>query len=234
MPEIHPIQLKILQDLLFTTSARYSALKPGDLEGSKFAFHLDRLLSDGFLKKTSRGLYSLTEKGKEFANRMDTQQTTMREQAKSTTIICATREKNGTREFLLYKRMKNPFHGHIGFPTHKFWFGQSVFDAAQQGLFIEANLRGEPKMLAIRHYTVFHKNILREDKVMYVFRLDNVIGELENKQDGEFFWLSETDLDKLQCPFLPEFHEVLEILKNSFIKDSTLTFKEARQDVLNF
>lgn len=228
---MHPIQLSILQDLLFAESRKYSEMKPYEMEGSQFSFHLDKLIKDKFVVKNPTGLYSLTTKGKEYSNRMDTQKKLMKIQTKSTTQLCSFRIINGTKEYLIYKRLKNPFYGYFGFPTHKFWFGENILEAAKKGLFEETNMKGEPKLKAIRHYRVYYNNKVVEDKIMYIYLFDSPKGELKNKKDGEFFWTSEQKIAKLKGNFLPEFLESMGIVKN---KEKFQFFKEVDHYVHNF
>lgn len=230
MIDIHPIQIKILQDLLFAKDMKYSKLKPEEMEGSQFTFHLNRLIGDGYVNKSEIGIYELSDKGKEFANRMNSDDGLMGIQPKSTTVMCARREIDGCKEYLFYKRLKNPFFGHIGFPTHKFWFGEGIKDTAKKGLFEESNLHGSPELIGIRRYRVYFEGILREDKIMYFFLFDNISGELESKRDGEFFWSNPEDLKGL---ILPETEDQIEIV-NQWDQTQKISFFENDQHVKYF
>jgi ADP-ribose pyrophosphatase YjhB (NUDIX family) len=230
MIDIHPIQIKILQDLLFSRDKKYSELKPQEMEGSQFTFHLNRLIGDGYINKSEIGVYELSDKGKEFANRMNSDEGFMGIQPKSTTVMCATRGVGADTEFLLYKRLKNPFFGQIGFPTHKFWYGDGIVETAKKGLREEANLDGEPILIGIKKYRVFYEGILREDKIMYFFLFEDVKGELESKRDGEFFWSS---INELEGPLLPEFVDQKKMI-DSWLKTKKITFEEKDQNVNYF
>lgn len=217
MKKIHKIQLNILRTLLFAKSKRYSEIKPTDMEGSQFTFHLDTLISSKLIVKDSNGLYSLTPKGKELANQMDSVDIKMKKQSKVTTKICCVNNTNAENEYLLYKRLKNPFYGCQGFPNSKIWYGSSFIESAKNGLFKETDLIGKPELFAIRHYTVYDKNNdnLLEDKTMYLFKVINPSGKLKSKKDGEFIWVKESKIsDFVQDP-LPEFQEVLQLLKEA-------------------
>jgi ADP-ribose pyrophosphatase YjhB (NUDIX family) len=217
MKDIHDIQLNILRTLLFAKSKRYSEIKPIDMEGSQFMFHMDTLISSNYVIKDSKGLYSLTSEGKEFANQMDSIEIQMKKQSKITAKICCVRNINAETEYLLYKRLKNPFYGSQGFPNSKIWYGASFIEGAKKGLFKETNLIGEPDLFAIRHYIVCDKtneNLL-EDKTMYMFEVLNPYGELQSKKDGEFTWVKESKIsDFIEKP-LPEFQEVFQLINKA-------------------
>lgn len=230
MKKLHDIQLNILRTLLFARSKRYSEIKPYDMEGSQFKFHMDKLIDSKYIVKQATGLYSLTTKGKEFANQMDSIEVEMKKQSKVTAKICCVRDDKSEPEYLLYERKKNPFYGHQGFPTSKIWYGNSFIAGAKEGLFNETNLEGEPELVAIRHYTVYteeSRNLL-EDKTMYIFRVLNPEGELKSKKDGLFTWTKQSKVTEFVKKPLPEFKEVHELLQGT--KNSNF-FKEVEHIV---
>lgn len=217
MKNFHEIQLNILRTLLFARTKRYSEIKPIDMEGSQFKFHMDTLISSNYIVKDPKGLYSLTPDGKELANQMDSIEIQMKKQSKITAKICCVRNLRDENEYLLYKRLKNPFYGFQGFPNSKIWYGSSFIEGAKNGLFKETTLVGEPELFAIRHYSVYDKNNenLLEDKTMYLFKVINPSGELQNKKDGEFSWIKESEISDFVKNPLPEFHEVFQLLKEA-------------------
>jgi len=69
--ELHPIQTKILNALLFKEKARFKELNTTNLTTDHFTFHVNKLIKDGLISKNPEGDYVLTTKGKEFANRLE-------------------------------------------------------------------------------------------------------------------------------------------------------------------
>lgn len=67
--KIHDYQISILRELLFRPEARFRDLNKVDVTNDHFSFHVNHLIKEGLIKKTN-GKYSLTDEGKEFANRM--------------------------------------------------------------------------------------------------------------------------------------------------------------------
>ena len=85
---IHQTQVTILKGLLFTPEASFSALqKTTELDSDHFKFHIHQLVEKGYITKNNHHKYSLTVKGKEYANRLDTDQGILERQPKSAVII---------------------------------------------------------------------------------------------------------------------------------------------------
>jgi hypothetical protein len=118
--KIHQAQTTILRALLFLPAASYADLqKPTGLSSDHFNFHIARLVEIGLVEKVSRGRYYLTSQGKEYANRLDTDNNTIERQPKSAVIIGLTRVHNGEIEYLFQQRLKNPYYGFWGLPSGK-------------------------------------------------------------------------------------------------------------------
>lgn len=69
--DVHPIQANILRELLFVTNGSFGKLNKNKIGSDSFSFHLKQLINWGLVEKTE-GKYHLTTRGKEFANRFDT------------------------------------------------------------------------------------------------------------------------------------------------------------------
>jgi hypothetical protein len=63
---LHHIQKAILDTLATSQSSRYSDLKPKDMDGNIFSYHLKSLTSDHYVDKNEDGLYALSQKGKNY------------------------------------------------------------------------------------------------------------------------------------------------------------------------
>ena len=116
--ELHPIQKDILLILLFNPKLPFSGLNRAKISTDQFNFHLKRLLSLDLVEKTEK-FYVLTQKGKEFANRLDTESSVFEKQAKISVLICAVSEVGKGRKYLVQQRLKEPYFGFYGFITGK-------------------------------------------------------------------------------------------------------------------
>lgn len=225
MKYAHEIHLHILRTLLFQQSVRHKDLKPKDFANSHFSFYLKQLLDEQLIAKDKSG-YSLTEKGKEFANRMDTGDASFRIQPKVSMILCAEK----ADQYVLYCRKKNPFYDHKGFPTHKVWFGENIVEIAAVGLEEECGLKGRAYVKAIRHYHVYYKEQLVEDKIFFIMHFPVVEGNIINSEGGEYMWIAKNKVSEIVDKPLPELSDCLAILEGT---DKEF-FKETKQHVLIF
>jgi predicted transcriptional regulator len=97
MKELHPIQLNILKNLLFSKSSSYSQGKPDpEMENNQYQFHLEQLIKDGLIEKNVKS-YCLTTKGKEFAGRINTDQVKITKQAKISVNVGCVRNNAGEK-----------------------------------------------------------------------------------------------------------------------------------------
>lgn len=196
MKQIHTIQLQILKKLLFSTGLRYSEIKPHpEMENNQFDFHLDKMIGEGHIEKL-QDRYHLTLAGKDFANRIDADNTMVQKQAKIGTYFACVRKKGKETEFLIYTRLKQPFYGCQGFPTGKVQYGEKVTETAKRELKEETNLEGEPEVVLIKHFLVHDKTTkqLVEDKFLFLCIVYEPKGELIPSDEGKYEWVNEEDL----------------------------------------
>jgi 8-oxo-dGTP pyrophosphatase MutT (NUDIX family) len=200
--KIHEFQISILRELLFNPNARFRDLKKVDITNDHFTFHLKHLIKEGLVAK-KEGRYSLTDDGKEFANRMDTEALKLERQAKLGVAIHAVRKNNGVTEYLVHQRLKEPFYGWYGSHSGKIRWGENPNITAKREFKEETGLTGDFKLKGIVHYHHFHKDgRLLEDKYFWVFRVHNVKGKLiERVLEGKNIWMSEKEYRKLKNVF---------------------------------
>lgn len=230
MKQLHDIQLEILKAMLFKKDAKYSELKPKDMEPAQFVFHLNKLIDTKLITKID-DIYALTNDGKEYANRMTTEVTRIEERVKVTTVLVPYQKNETELEFLTYKRLKNPFYGYYGFATEKPQWGENIIDAARRGLNEETSLDGKPQLFAIKHYIVISNETVVEDKLMHAFMFESPTGILSNNEEGTFEWIKESDLKKEIDPPLEEFWDFYNAFKNF---DGNITFEEICVNTPNF
>ena len=197
---LHTVQAIILRNLLFKTAARFSELNTTELTNDHFTFHVKKLIDDELIFKDETERYQLTIKGKEFANRLDTDEVVIERQAKIGVLLIAYREETeGQRQFLIQQRLKQPFYGFYGFPTGKIRWGETITQTAQRELAEETGLQGDVIFLGIKHkmdYTSEHT--LLEDKYFFVCTIKNPTGLLmEEFEGGRNLWLTREEITTL-------------------------------------
>lgn len=186
-PNAHKTQIAILRYLLFVPAAGFAELqKATELSSDHFNFHVKKLLDEGYVEKTGRG-YKLSNKGKEYANRMDTDENEIEKQPKIGVAI--TLERTGTsgeREFLFQQRKKNPYYDFWGRPTGKVRWGESIIDTANRELKEETGLTADFEYRLTYHNRDYDKESgeLLEDKLFLCVYATAYTGELMEEFEG--------------------------------------------------
>jgi len=185
--EIHEIQTKILRELLFLPEASYSKLqKSTGLTSDNFKFHLKKLVDLGYVTKTGFGSYGLSVKGKEHANRLDTDLNTIEKQPKLSVILVLSRKRGGKTQYLYQQRLKNPYYGYWGRLGGKVGWGETFEDAAKRELKEETGLDGIFKFRMIYRKRDYSKETekLLEDKLFIIMEASSYKGILVEKFEG--------------------------------------------------
>lgn len=212
--KIHDFQISILRELLFKPKARFRDLKKIDIPNDHFSFHLNHLIKEGLVDKDN-GKYTLTISGKEFANRIDTDNLKIERQAKIAVSLNAVCIKDGKTQYLVHQRLKEPFYGWYGSHSGKVRWGETPLETAKREFVEETGLSGKFTHKGIVHYLHFHKNgQLLEDKYFWVFRIDNPTGEFkETVLEGKNIWMDEKQYRNTPNLFAT-FDEVIEVINS--------------------
>ncbi len=184
--KIHSAQTIILKELLFLPQAKFSELvKATKLEPDHAKFHIKALLEKGFIEKNDRA-YRLTIKGKEYANKIDTEAGEIERQPKATVMLVIERRRDGKKEYLLQQRKKHPYFGFWGAPTGKIRWGEAITETATRELEEETGLIGE-----FEHRGIFHERVqdqdsgeIIEDKIFHIMFCDKFSGQLKQNHEG--------------------------------------------------
>ena len=216
---IHAAQTSILRELLFHPQAGYGELqKPTGLTSDHFNFHMSRLVELDLVEKVVRGRYQLTPRGKEYANRLDTDNNTIERQPKIAVILALQRSRvDSETEYLFQERRKNPYYGFWGFPSGKVRWGEAIAEAAARETLEETGLSAEFRVAGVYHELVRQAETseLLEDKVFFVVNGTDPRGQLvADFEGGHNEWLTaaevlakdkkyetvQTELDVLTAP----------------------------------
>lgn len=213
--EIHPIQTKILNALLFKEKARFKELNTTNLTTDHFTFHVNKLIKDGLISKKPEGVYVLTTKGKEFANRLDTEKEVIERQPKVGVAVSCLLVENGEKKYLVQQRLKQPYFGFHGVVSGKIRWGESIKDTAKRELFEETGLTVKIiDLVGIEHKTDYGKTgVLLEDKIFFIFLGSQPKGVLKEVfKGGKNFWLTKSEILKLSKVFddVPQLIKIFE------------------------
>lgn len=193
---IHETQVLIMRHLLFSPSAGFAELqKNTDLTSDHFNFHIKKLLETGYVEKKS-GKYSLSQRGKEYANRLDTDENEIERQPKVSVVLVVERQNGKRREFLCQQRLKQPYYGFWGRLGGKVRWGESFEEAAQRELLEETGLTAKftyKLMFRKRDYKKQSGELL-EDKVFVIMYTNDAKGELiADFEGGHNEWLTQDE-----------------------------------------
>lgn len=189
----HEVQIAVLRYLLFHPAATFAELqKTSDLTSDHFNFHIKKLLSSQLIEK-SESSYRLTPAGKEYANRLDTDENIIEKQPKVSVALIIERTHEGQQEFLVQQRLKHPYFGFWGRLGGKVRWGESFEEAAKRELKEETGLDGEFTFKSVFRKRDYDKatDDLLEDKVFIIMYTDNASGELiVDFEGGHNEWLT--------------------------------------------
>lgn len=216
---LHPVQSQILLVLQQNTSVRFSDLNTWELSSDHFNFHVSQLLNEDLITKNSYGTYELTDIGKEFANRFDTETATYEKQAKQCVVIIPMKGTGESEMVLAQQRLKQPYYGYYGFVSGKTRWGETILESAERELIEESGLVGQLSLFGIEHKMDYNEQgILLDDKYFYLFKAVNCTGELKHKFDsGENHWITKVDMLKLDNLF-EDVAQLLELLANNNVE----------------
>ncbi len=203
--KIHDAQTSILRELLFHPSAGYAELqKPTGLTSDHFNFHIKRLQDLKLVEKLKNGHYALSSRGKEYANKLDTDANTIERQPKVAVIMAIEKQLRGKRYILFQERLKNPYFGFWGLPTGKVRWGETLMDTAARELDEEAGLCADFRIAGVYHEHVSNSDTgeFLEDKVFFVMHGTNPKGKLKEQfEGGRNRWLTREESKDLEKKF---------------------------------
>jgi ADP-ribose pyrophosphatase YjhB (NUDIX family) len=213
-PSAHAAQKAILRHLLFTKRAGFAELqKQTELTSDHFNFHIKKLVDADFVDKLDDG-YRLSQKGKEYANRMDTDDHEIERQPKVSVALLVERDNDGRREFLFQQRLKNPYYGFWGRLGGKVRWGESLTEAASRELTEETGLTGNFAFKMLYHKRDYRKDdgTLLEDKIFLIMHTDNASGELVERFEGGYNkWMTQEEFMLMDKRF-ESAHEFVELV----------------------
>ena len=184
---VHDAQTKILRELLFRPHAGYAELqKPTGLSSDHFNFHIARLVELGMVEKVERGKYQLTARGKEYSNKMDTDNNTIERQPKVAVLLAVEKVVDGKKFYLFQERLKHPYFGFWGLISGKIRWGETIVQAAARELMEEAGIEADWEYKGVYHEHARQQGNpeLLEDKVFHVIRGINPHGILVDEFEG--------------------------------------------------
>lgn len=197
--DAHVAQMAILRKLLIAGDVSFAELaRATGLTSDHANFHVKKLIAAGMVAHVpkSYGQYQLTRKGKEYANRMDTDELVIEKQPK---LVVDIGIENADGKFLFQERSKQPYSGYWGFPTGKIRWGETMLQAAARELMEETGLTATLRVVGMYHKLDYdeHDELL-EDKYLVLVHGVDPRGDLIAKTETHTnHWLSPAEYSKL-------------------------------------
>lgn len=197
--KLHYYQKELVKKLVLSEdSLKFNQLQIEGLGSEHMNYHLKQLVGYGFVKKRD-GRYLLTDEGKDYSNLLEDDVKTLEKQPKTSIIIYAVREKKGKTEYLLSKRLRQPYYGKVGRLSGKVKFGEKLKDAVSRELYEETGLKAENIELDNIYRKLRHKEdgTFVQDVFFYIFIVKDFSGDLIEKTEfQENFWLTKEEIEK--------------------------------------
>lgn len=208
---MNKIQKDILKKLSLTEKAKYSKIKPKNIEGNTFSYHLKSLIKSEMIKKEDDD-YSLTSSGKFYLQKLRNSDMNVRPQPLILTLtIC----KNKNEEFLLYKRTRQPEINRWGFPAGKIHENEPLDSSAKREFFEKTGLSASPKHKGLIYLTLYdNKSNITFYSMTHVFYVEKDKNFIKKgDENSNLVWVKKRDLKKMEL--VPGAKEILgEFLKN--------------------
>jgi len=209
LSNLHWIQYHILTELTRASMRRYSELRPSDVEGNVFAYHLKDLLRLGMIEKVDRD-YRLSTKGLDFVGTLSLKTGRTRKQPKIlTTVVC----RNETGEYLFSRWHRQPNIGMVSFTHGMLHYGKTAHDMALLELAEKAALTADLTYrgcVTVRGYRGEH---LDRHMIVHIFEGQDMraIAKDQLRPDvSEPFW---AQLESLKpTDFVPGFYDIAQLV----------------------
>lgn len=189
-PNVHKVQMTILRSLLFSTHASFGELRrQTGMDSDLFNFHLKKLVENCLVSKHSPGQYSLSARGKTYANTMDTADQTIEKQPKLSVVVIV---EAADGKQLFQERLKQPYYGYWSHPTGKIRWGETILETAARELAEETGLSANLRVAGIYHNLDHDKQSgeLLEDKFFCIVHGTDPQGRLVDGEGCHNEWLT--------------------------------------------
>ncbi len=185
---MHPLQRHIMHELIRHSERRYAELKPEDVEGNHFSYHLRAIRNVGLVEQLESGRYRLTPAGRYLAEGLSLKTMSPRAQP-HIFLLLAIRSDSGA--WLLYRRRREPLAEMVGFPGGKLHTDdRSLAEAAVRELAEKTGLTGIPLQHRGDGYIRIQEAEDTVSHILFHLFFGSTTGdpELSGPPEGEPFW----------------------------------------------
>ena len=213
----HHIQKWIMQVLIRKEYARYSDMRPEKTDSNLYAYHLNRLVSSGFVEKTDKG-YTLSLQGLRYVEYASSSMK-LRSQPKITVAILL---KDIDGNILLTKRLKQPYINYYGLPLGKIHSDKdkTILDGAKRELLEKTGVKYNKLVHVGDTYLKIHiNNVLISDLLIHVF---SAICKQKIEINESSKWVNIKDLNQINL--VPGVKEIAKLVDSEerFFKEISI------------
>ena len=195
---MHRWQQHILSQLMRHETRRYADLKPAEVEGNLFMYHLRAVMREKLVVKRDDGLYELTPEGKRYVDTLSLTTFKPRAQPRIVTLIVC---HNDVGQYLFYRRRRQPMLGMAGFPYGKVHLGEPIKEAAARELKEKTGLEAVLAHRGDGYITIYDGEEPVSQIMFHLFYGENPTGTLlPDSTSGKPFWSKPEDLNEATIP----------------------------------
>lgn len=195
----------ILDKLATAESMRYGKLKPTNLDGNVFNYHLKGLIVDNLVQKNDAGDYILTQPGRDYIVHRHEDRS---QSAHSIFLLVLKRDD----EYLLRRRNVQPLLGYAGFIHGEPEVGVDIIQTAQKRLFNKTGIKNVDLSVAGSALIAQHRagELQSFSHAVIIFGQTEQNIEVKSDATGHNFWAK---LDAAQM-LLPSCADIIEMIDN--------------------
>jgi ADP-ribose pyrophosphatase YjhB (NUDIX family) len=187
---MHWIQRHILKTFATKEKCRYKDLKPEDVDGNLFMYHLNILKKDGYINKEG-STYFLTKDGKRKVGGMSLSSGERTEQPRVFVMIYI-RNKNN---ILMYDWNRQPYIGHTSLPFSRVRYSQTLAEAALDTLKYKTNLSGKLESRGSVNVVIKKNSSVSTHYIAHIYELRNFKGDIfADGLTGKPRWVKESEI----------------------------------------
>jgi 8-oxo-dGTP pyrophosphatase MutT (NUDIX family) len=210
----HHIQKSILKVLSRMEFARYSQMRPEKTDSNLYAYHLNRLISSGYIDKSDKG-YTLSIKGLQYVEYTSGSMKINRQPKITTAIVLKTSDGS----ILLTKRTKQPYINYYGLPLGKTHSDKdkNILDSARRELLEKTGVTyGKLTHIGDAYLKIHIDKILISDILVHVF---SATCKRKYSVNGSSLWVDEDDLKNIRLiPGVSELIGMTELNEKFFME----------------
>ncbi len=199
----HHVQKHILQVLNFQEFAKFSQMRPKNTDSNLYSYHLNKLISFGFITKTEAG-YTLSHKGLQYVEYASGSSMKIRKQPKITVSVLL---KFIDGSILLTKRSKQPYINYYGLPLGKIHSEDGgILESARRELFEKTGVKYKQlDHIGDMYLKIFKDDVLISDLLVHSF---SATCEKKFKVNKSSIWIKKEDFSSIKI--VPGAIEIIE------------------------